>query len=419
MAGIAPVVTKCQLLDAGVLDPLSLFGSYVRSKSIPRFRINTTLDPNNPDIAVSKRVMTVTDPRGYVKKYYPKSWDFTIDVPVSSGTYKWNYALTDSAGNTNQANEFSQGTFTVLPYQVPVVNSFVATRYREDIDDEGNTVYVEDEDGTKVWIDLDVNVTSVAGKNAWELSFYYALQGDSIASSEFYLFEDGEHFTLTADRNVFTDDFDIANSYEIVCTVRDVFSEVQGTSVIEKSGADFEVGPFGIGDGGRCTGTRGNPKSDFFRKSEFHGGIVGVTLYSKDEVNTGGLWIDNKPIYRKVVTANVTAVNTFVHTNAIEDVDTVVRVSSIFADTSNEIGIFSSHYYNAERYARCYYSKEAGRFRGVYWSNYYTGTAHMIVEYTKIGDVVVDPSAQWVSFMDADTSAILTADGNTFKVKED
>lgn len=414
LSRLKPVFRGCSIIDAGTVDTLSVFDAFVQGESKPRFIVDAELDPLDPTLKIASCRLVITDPDGMQKAYTAAEGSIAIDTPVKAGTYSWSCTVTDSAGYTSDANANSQGTFEVLAYSRPKIENFRVTRYSESEDGAGNTVYTEDEEGNHVWIDFAGKVTPVAGSNAWELTFDHEVRtGDIPGVVNGIVGVDGEDIIIEADRSIITGTFNVAHSYSFTAVLKDVFGSVTRTFYINKAGADFVIGPFGVGDGGRPTGTRGNPHSDFYRLCAFHGGIEGVTTYSKDEVRTGGLWIDGKPIYRRVFTASVVA-NTAKYMAHDTDLGTVLRLDGvIYAETE------------ARHYPLSYQlSDNSTRMRMFVGANSIAvnstlaGTVVVIMEYTKASDVPVDPSAGWQMLLDKNGYVFVTAEGGTFTVEE-
>lgn len=412
LSRIKPELTGCTISDVGTADAIGLFGGFIQGQSKPQFDFTAKLDPLDPTLKIKTRKLLVTDPDGAKKAYYPAGLSFTIDAPAKPGAYSWEFSITDSAGNTSESNEYAAGTFNVLAYTPPKINSFNVTRYTSVTDGAGNTTYTEDEEGQNVWIDFDGEVMSLAGANAWSLEFAHdKYVGDIEGVVNSLVGIDGEKIKVTADRTMITSQISATHSYEFTATLSDTFSSVSRTVVVPMAGADFEIGQFGIGDGGPCTGDRGNPKSDFYRLSEFHGGIVGVTTYAAEEVKTGGTWIDGKPIYRRAFEVDVVA-NEAKYLAHGGDLGVVLRLDGTIY-TGDMFYPLSYHYGDNSTRMRLF---ATGSSVVVVSTN--TGKAVIIMEYTKASDSAVDPNADWLQLMTSDGKAVVTSDGYYVMVKK-
>ena len=109
-------------------------------------------------------------------------------------------------------------------------------------------------------------------------------------------------------------------------------------------------------------------------------------VYSTDEVKTNKVWIDGKPIYRKVATQTITTPEGFC---PIDDFDTslIDSVISIYGSIKQPSGNITpiSFYNKANDGAYVYMSKESKRFL-LYAREIGVGDVILIVEYTKTID---------------------------------
>ena len=109
-------------------------------------------------------------------------------------------------------------------------------------------------------------------------------------------------------------------------------------------------------------------------------------VYSTDEVKTNKVWIDGKPIYRKVATQTITTPEGFC---PIDDFDTslIDSVISIYGSIKQPSGNITpiSFYNKANDGAYVYMSKEAKRFL-LFAREIGVGDVILIVEYTKTTD---------------------------------
>ena len=106
--------------------------------------------------------------------------------------------------------------------------------------------------------------------------------------------------------------------------------------------------------------------------------------YSTSEVETGRLWIDGKPIYRKVVNATTTSGSSSVSVSALS-IDTLVSSSAI-VETSNGIK-FVCPYYNTDNSKMSYnLSADNSSISVTSGGTYAYGALTIILEYTKTTD---------------------------------
>ena len=114
-----------------------------------------------------------------------------------------------------------------------------------------------------------------------------------------------------------------------------------------------------------------------------YNGINGVNRYDEGEVDTGGVWLDGKKIYRQVFAGEVaggTTNDTLLGT--IPDIEAIVRMEGVYVRTGDSrVLVHAIPYYNsATRYFLPFCNPETGEF---FVQATHAGTAHLIVDYTK------------------------------------
>lgn len=105
-------------------------------------------------------------------------------------------------------------------------------------------------------------------------------------------------------------------------------------------------------------------------------------LYSTEEVKTNKVWIDGKPIYRKVMVLTLPATDTdtkFGYFTA--DFETIVNIEGI-AETADQYFPMDNTYHNAWTWS-VYIIRASKEIRGLVGTNIATNKAYLIVEYTK------------------------------------
>jgi hypothetical protein len=114
-------------------------------------------------------------------------------------------------------------------------------------------------------------------------------------------------------------------------------------------------------------------------------------LYSESEVKTNKVWIDGKPIYRKVITFNSGTVTSSAQTNKdvlfSTELDSLVSMNGYVGFTSGDVLI--NTYLGADNHVACYHLKNSSGSSvefGVQGNIYNNRTVVIIVEYTKTTD---------------------------------
>lgn len=112
--------------------------------------------------------------------------------------------------------------------------------------------------------------------------------------------------------------------------------------------------------------------------------MTNLGTYSTNEINTGEVWINNKPIYRKVFYSATNWENNSI-IGTVSNVDTVIKLNSIAKVTG--ANVYCSDYTNGEDVNLAAFSKDTNQLmvtRGGFFNN--SEESHVIIEYTKITD---------------------------------
>ena len=260
------------------------------------------------------------------------------DVFEESGSHVYTATVTDSRGRS---------TVKTLRFNVTAVSpiriySFLVQRYSAVVGDDGQTDYVASSDGDHVWVSL-LALHDIAGGNnpasaviTWGASNSVSLPWGLSAS-----------ISYTNDRTVITAQIPANTSVLFTLTVSDGFSSATASSQVEIASAILHVSPNGVGIGMYTLGTQSNPQLDIGYPMHARGGIAGVTIYSEDEQDTGGIWIDGKPIYRKTISGETTSSNGFIQIGEMPTgLAQVVRMYGTFSVGTQTLLIPNAFYQN-------------------------------------------------------------------------
>ena len=260
------------------------------------------------------------------------------DVFEESGSHVYTATVTDSRGRS---------TVKTLRFNVTAVSpiriySFLVQRYSEVIGDDGRTTYVASSDGDHVWVSLLASHDIAGGNNpasaaiTWGASNSVSLPWGTSAS-----------ISYTNDRTVITAQIPANTSVLFTLTVSDGFSSATASSQVEIASAILHVSPNGVGIGMYTLGTQSNPQLDIGYPMHARGGIAGVTIYSEDEQDTGGIWIDGKTIYRKTISGETTSSNGFIQIGEMPTgLAQVVRMYGTFSVGTQTLLIPNAFYQN-------------------------------------------------------------------------
>lgn len=113
--------------------------------------------------------------------------------------------------------------------------------------------------------------------------------------------------------------------------------------------------------------------------------IKDAEIYSTDEVKTNKVWIDGKPIYRKVFTINVTSNDDLRYNHNLTDLDKywINQENSFIFNNDESLSI--NYYYSSSDWSRVWINGTQIRIR-IGASNFGNRIAYIVVEYTKTTD---------------------------------
>lgn len=300
-----PTVSGVSIADTA--GHLGAFGSCVQGQSRLRITGQYKLDPNYIYLSATHTLTLSCNGRVLFTAAQTDNAVFDVGALDASGTVAWSYNVLDTAGNSVTR----AGSFDVLAYSPPVISGFAVERYAIDVDDMGQPVYTLANDGSHVWISLSAGVTGVAGKNAWRLELLYGSDEAGVAEKTVAIASgaDAGSAARERDRAIVSEVVSPTNSWEFRLRLTDRFTTAESVVMVARGAALFNIEEYGVAVGMYATGREGAKKfqvgGDY--ESEFFGGVRGVTNYSSDEVDTGGRWIDGKPVFRKTYFVEIPA----------------------------------------------------------------------------------------------------------------
>lgn len=222
---------------------------------------------------------------------------------TGSGTIPWSATLTDSRGLSTTRT----GSITVLPYSAPKIQSFSVSR----ADENGKTII----DGTDAYISLQASVSSLVVSNVEKnaLSFHVEYKKadetdwtvcDTVTGSSI----SGAFSGLLMKNGAAISDFDDLSGYSFRAVVSDIYgsSAAQDEMPTKEQIWDIDESTGNMGFGGDAPLSTEDAGYRFYRFVDFS---AGYKKYSEDEVDTGNVWIDGKPIYRACVSTKTSLSN--------------------------------------------------------------------------------------------------------------
>ena len=230
-------------------------------------------------------------------KTYTREGNGSIPHPqiLGSGAMAYTYVVTDSRG---LSREYS-GSISALAWTEPKIVQFAIVRVRAD-----GTQAV---DGTCALASVQGSVASLMVDGAEKNSLRYRVQyrqtgteawtdSDEVATTAVSV---DQSWVLQADGEDI-DSFNDMQGYQFRLMLADIYAASQAMdemptkeirlSIHEESG--------NMGFGGEARTDTDGPHYDFYGPVHFRAGSTGQTVYSAEELDTGSVWIDGRPIYR-------------------------------------------------------------------------------------------------------------------------
>ena len=222
---------------------------------------------------------------------------------TGSGTIPWSATLTDSRGLSTTRT----GSITVLSYSAPKIQSFSVSR----ADENGKPII----DGTYAYISLQASVSSLVVSNVEKnaLSFHVEYKKadetawtvcDTVTGSGV----SGTFSGLLMKNGAAISDFDDMAGYSFRAVVSDIYgsSAAQDEMPTKEQIWDIDESTGNMGFGGDAPLSTEDAGYRFYKFADFAGGYK---KYSAEEVNTGNVWLDGKPIYRACVSTTTSLSN--------------------------------------------------------------------------------------------------------------
>ena len=290
-----------------------------------------------------------------------------------AGTHTYTLTVTDTRGlSTSQ-----EITFEVLPTAAPQIGLFDAQRYAVVVDE--TTQYVAADYGNYVWFNAEAVADPADGNNAIEAYILYSKAGEEEKARVSLTVNADGTLSLANARDIITAEIDTNSAYVFELHVQDLASRASSADSVAKGRCNVHYAGSGYGAcfGGFAKGTEANPMLESWYPLYAYNGIHGVNRYEVGEVETGGVWIDGKKIYRNVFTG-IALAGTSVNIDMIESLETVIGLQGMIAmgDTGTRVPLLYS--YNGDDVVAGVRSDGT-----VYVNSYKGGAVFVIVDYTK------------------------------------
>lgn len=268
----------------------------------------------------------------------------TTEPFAQSGDHAYTLTVTDSRGRT--ASQVVHASVTaVLPV---AIQTFGVQRYSTVIGDDGQPDYVASGDGDHVWVTILATADLAGGNNSPTAKILYGV-ADGTQTQVNVAWGGNATLSRTDDRTVITAQVPVTDAYFFELAVEDGFSSATLSAYISQSWAALHIPGHGhgLGVGMYAQGTPDNPAMDVAWPIRARGGIQGVTIYSEDEQETGGAWIDGKSIYRRTISGETTGSNGFIQIGELPtDLVQVIQMYGTFSVGTQTLLIPNAFYQN-------------------------------------------------------------------------
>lgn len=222
---------------------------------------------------------------------------------TGSGTIPWSATLTDSRGLSTTRT----GSITVLPYSAPKIQSFSVSR----ADENGKTII----DGTYAYISLQASVSSLVVSNVEKNALSFHVEYKKADETDWTVCDtvtgsgvSGTFSGLLMKNGAAISDFDDLSGYSFRAVVSDIYgsSAAQDEMPTKEQIWDIDESTGNMGFGGDAPLSTEGAGYRFYKFADFAGGYK---KYSAEEVNTGNVWLDGKPIYRACISTKTSLSN--------------------------------------------------------------------------------------------------------------
>ena len=334
-------------------------------------------------------------------------------VQQKSGTAKITLTATDTRGR----EVTSVRTFNVYAYANPAISEFSVERYEPVYDaNEQISGYAPSDVGENVWVTLSASCTNViaggASRNflAWKITAKASDGTETVYSGSA-----DQSVNIVNDRAVITAVIPAANAVEYTAEVSDTAGyKANQYDSVAAGRANFALAgsKFGASFGCMPKGTEYRPMLESAYPIYAYAGIDGVTNYVEGEVNTGGRWIDGRPIYRNVVRVSFTATNTNITVTTINDLRRVLDIRSYLCDNNSDNPSGGGQYPNVFFYSTSNYITTFFSAKDLIVRSSRAAHGYLIVYYTKTTD-----AESHQAFATVDGNNLVTADGYNYMTK--
>ena len=308
------------------------------------------------------------------------------------------------------ADRMQTGGFFIPLRLSPTIETFVLERA---------TNGVPSDEGENLLTTLKISCTD-GRTEMLNLRLHYA-QGTSASETDPFIDLSAHYAALKAgvtdDGTIITQSFANGVNWSFLLVFGDDYEKTIASASIARAFANLHLS--GHKTGGACFGgfsksVNGKPILESYFRFYPYGGIDGVNIYREEEVKTGGLWIDNKPVYRRVVKIPEIAkgsTSTGAVATIAEGIENIVHFTGVLYREDRVYGLgfetLGSTKYQADFWIGIGDNKISIRTNS---STPITG-GHVIVEYTKAADEPIEDYAGYAILVDSEGYMLIDKDG--------
>jgi len=278
-----------------------------------------------------------------------------------------------------------------------------------------------DDEGEDMLTTLKLSVNSGADISALGLRLHYAENAEATTQSDYIDLTAKIPALLsgaTDSADLIPRSFSNGGNWDFLLFFGDQYESASAKRSLARAFANFHLS--GAKTGGACFGgfsssKAGDPKLESYYPGYFYGGIHGVSIFSFQEVKTGGRWADDKPLYTKVL--KLTGAKSKVN----HDIAVPADVETAWVDPSGSFCLSS----NGSVYPVSYMGTDG---TAVFQAQYrpdlkavrvatYTGTSadfYIKIFYTKSTDEIVERVKSHTAFFDSDENPFMDANDLSF-----
>ena len=278
---------------------------------------------------------------------------------------------------------------------------------------------VPSDEGENALASAKAEIADRAGLSFLQLRLHYAENTAATVDSAYFDLTDRIDDLLsglTDSADLIPDRFSNGSNWDFLLFLGDDYESAVARQSFSRAFANLHLS--GAKTGGACFGgfsasQKGDPRLECHYPGYFYGGIHGVNIFSALEEKTGGRWLDNKPIYTRVLVLTAAASKTTHDISVPTDIETAwIDPSGSFCvvdglasypvsySSSGGVAVFQTQYRPDLHVVRV--ATQTGSKADFY----------IKIFYTKTTDDAIDPVQTHLPFLDSSGAQFIDANGS-------